>query len=542
MKIRNIRLSAIRTLNTPEHAVKSDDLWDHLAELQHREPITLGEINIFIGENGSGKSTVIDMIRALKHPEILSSLPRENPPRQIMPGSSIEFDNGEIWSYFFSGTTFDSDLDGIENVSCTQLLLSVNEPPRTRSSDLHKHALFSPVPRFYECENVHYRSGMTLEEALTEAAVAELNRSKPYLCSLATERKGNFGNTLIDDSTFQLGEDGRLSVWVKDDPLMPNQLPVSWLPSGWKAYALMAAWLRNCPEHSICLLEEPETHLHPKMLRFVIDSLIAIADERKQQLLISTHSATVINVAAKDRLTLFEMRGTHIKSQPDLRDILDRLGYLASDILQANCILWVEGPSDRIYLNHWIKGRDSNLVEGLHYSIMFYGGRLLSHLAIVDESEDGSEDFIDLQSLNRNSAILIDSDKSSAQGKLRSTKVRVINEIERTGGIAWVTKGREIENYVASTHIEAAIKGYHRNVSTIVSQSIWANPLEYKTTKTPGKKESNKVKKVTAPKKMVANKVKVAAKITSLYEPDYSILDLAERVDELCRFIRKCNC
>ncbi|MHC8371835.1 AAA family ATPase [Pseudomonas sp. MDT1-85] len=123
MKIKHIWLSAIRTLNTPEHAVDSNVFFTHLNELQRSEPITLGNINIFIGENGSGKSTVIDMIRALKHPEILSSLPRENPPRQILPGYSIGFENGDNWSYLFSGSTFDPDLNSIENVACTQLFV-----------------------------------------------------------------------------------------------------------------------------------------------------------------------------------------------------------------------------------------------------------------------------------------------------------------------------------------------------------------------------------------------------------------------------------
>jgi ABC-type lipoprotein export system ATPase subunit len=541
MKIKNIWLSAIRTLNTPDKAVEADNFWDHLFGIWRNEPIALGAINIFIGENGSGKSTVIDVVRALKYPEVLASLPRENPPRQILPGASIEFDNGECWSYVFSGATFNDTLDGVENVACSQVLLSPNEKPKTRTSDLHKHAPASPFPRFFTYENIYYRSGMTLEESFTEAAIAELNKSKPFLCGLDTERNRGFDPEPLDDGTFQLGDDGRLMVWIKDDPLMPNQLPASWLPSGWKAYALMAAWLRNCPEHSICLLEEPETHLHPKMLRFVIDSLIAIAEEREQQLLISTHSATVINVAAKERLTLFQTCGSHINSKPDLRDILDRLGYLASDILQANCILWVEGPSDRIYLNHWIKGRVPTLIEGLHYSIMFYGGRLLSHLAAVDEHEDGTDEFIDLQSLNRHSAILIDSDLSSAQGTLRRSKVRVMKEILSNGGVAWITKGREIENYIAPGHIEAVIRDSHRHVDGIVSHSIWANLLEYKTVRKTAKKTLSKAKKYKAPKKLVAGKVKVAAKITDRYPPDYSVLDLAERIDELCCFIRRCN-
>ena len=34
----------------------------------------------------------------------------------------------------------------------------------------------------------------------------------------------------------------------------------------------------------------------------------------------------------------------------------------------------------QIYLNHWLSEAAPDLVEGLHYSLMTYGGRLLSHL------------------------------------------------------------------------------------------------------------------------------------------------------------------
>ena len=34
----------------------------------------------------------------------------------------------------------------------------------------------------------------------------------------------------------------------------------------------------------------------------------------------------------------------------DNYDVLDDLGAKASDIFQSNGIIWVEGPSDRIYI------------------------------------------------------------------------------------------------------------------------------------------------------------------------------------------------
>ena len=54
---------------------------------------------------------------------------------------------------------------------------------------------------------------------------------------------------------------------------------------------------------------------------------------------------------------------------------------------------------DRIYVNHWIKAKPSDLLEGLHYAIMFYGGRLLSHLCYdgpPSDDEPAVADFVRL--------------------------------------------------------------------------------------------------------------------------------------------------
>ncbi len=94
-------------------------------------------------------------------------------------------------------------------------------------------------------------------------------------------------------------------------------------------------------------------------------------------------------------------------------DVCQDLGYKASDILQSNAIIWVEGPSDRIYLQHWIKSMAPELREGSDFSIMFYGGRLLSHLHMEDgdsENED-VQSLIAVRQLNRHMAVVIDSDK-----------------------------------------------------------------------------------------------------------------------------------
>jgi hypothetical protein len=123
------------------------------------------------------------------------------------------------------------------------------------------------------------------------------------------------------------------------------------------------------------------------------------------------------------------------------------MGSKASDALQSNAVIWVEGPSDRILLKKWLELCDADVSEGNDFSIMFYGGDLLAHLT-MDETHE-AEEYIRLLRINRNSAIIIDSDKRRQNEPLRQAKQRVKDEAERENRLVWITKGKEIENYIS---------------------------------------------------------------------------------------------
>ncbi|WP_218183538.1 ATP-dependent endonuclease, partial [Streptomyces sp. PKU-EA00015] len=150
-------------------------------------------------------------------------------------------------------------------------------------------------------------------------------------------------------------------------------------------------------EHSIMCIEEPEVHLHPVYQRKFIRYL---ATETSNQYLIATHSAHLLD---HHSATVLHVRhdGSRSAMEPavspaQLSGVCADLGYRPSDLLQTNAVIWVEGPSDRIYLNHWISQASPDLIEGLHYSIMFYGGGLLNHLSAEDEEV---REFIELRRL-----------------------------------------------------------------------------------------------------------------------------------------------
>ncbi len=257
--------------------------------------------------------------------------------------------------------------------------------------------------------------------------------------------------------------------------------------------------------------------------------MLFLSSSTRSQLFITTHSSVIIDTPGAH---VFGVHGAErgavvrpLLTNQDRFEACRNLGYKASDLLQSNCVIWVEGPSDRIYLVDWLQRRAPGLIEGVHFSIMFYGGRLISHLSA---SDSGSNELVELLPINRRCAILIDSDKGSSTQAIRSSEERLVAEAQFVGSLAWVTEGREIENYYSAADRDEAIRTVHQHVArTNLTANRYGKPLSFWRT--------------GDPKERTANKIQVAEWLVSSKEPTWDSLKLDENLTKLVAFIHASN-
>ena len=302
-------------------------------------------------------------------------------------------------------------------------------------------------------------------------------------------------------------------------------LPLESLGTGIHEVIILAS-AATILEKSVICMEEPELHLNPILQKKLVRYLLEATDN---QYFITTHSAALMDTPSAEIYHIKSEGGQsiaeHATSDRLRSEICEDLGYHPSDLLQSNCVIWVEGPSDRTYIKHWINSLLPKFVEGIHYSIMFYGGRLASNLT-GEDIDKSIESFISLRRLNRRGVIVIDSDKAKKGARINDTKRRLIDEFDSGPGYAWITEGREIENYLNPESIKDAISEVHPAAKLTSAFGQYENTLSIKT---------------KTGKDSQALKVDVAKYIVENYKADFNQLDLRKQIQKLVGFISDSN-
>ena len=270
------------------------------------------------------------------------------------------------------------------------------------------------------------------------------------------EQIQEFTRRLLDlpQATLDVTRDEPKKIIIKTDGL---RLPIASYGTGVHELLILVTAVLSI-EDAICCIEEPEIHLHPRLQREFMEFLLK---DTNNQYLLSTHSSSLINIAdndvqvfriwAKDGATIGRPA---LQTYEGLQAVRD-LGLRASDLLQSNCVIWVEGPSDRIYIRRWLELVSPDLREGPDFLFMYYSGLVQLH---IDAEAASDEVVVNVLQLNQNAILVMDSDCKSQTEELAPSKRALKERVEATGGLGWVTDGREIENYIPASVLKRTCK------------------------------------------------------------------------------------
>lgn len=424
--------------------------------------------NLFIGKNGSGKSNVI---RAMCNLDVIPVYDEKKKnytyilDHEIRRISYIEPVQTEASPYFDLILEYDNEIVCFEN-------------------QLHCEG------DFIEKKGEHILANDSIH--LFERNLKKLN----------SDSGGNqllsFTLTYIFQHTFHVLNGEILELFTKQDGLEKGNFGKAPLLDQWSsgffsvANLLMRILLSN---KNILCIDEPETHLEPKILKRLMDIIIwlslmhtkeyyldisyikrqwekwleigsfngikdnkswedrnkKITNNKPKQIFIASHSSVMINefLSRSSICSIYEFDCdyeysgctyyenevkkeinqvslvTNIKAiKGPGNNILDNLGASGSDILQANGVVWVEGPSDVIYIRKWLEmyAKENNLPElrqGYHYEYQMYGGTLLDSLCCMKDElskEDEMKKLVSLFSFSRNAYLITDSDAVKESG------------------------------------------------------------------------------------------------------------------------------
>jgi putative ATP-dependent endonuclease of the OLD family len=279
---------------------------------------------------------------------------------------------------------------------------------------------------------------------------------------------------------------------------------------------------------TVFAFEELENNLHPATLRRLFRFLKDFADQNGCTFFITTHSPIVIDMFSGDASAQIihvkhDGRAATVESFSGIQsghNLLEDLGVLASDLLQTNAVIWVEGPSDAIYFQRWMDLHSNGTIRrGVDYQCVFYGGSTGLHMTF---DVDSADKLIQAAKICRNSIVILDSNKASTRSKLDENTNRILKEVKESGGIGWVTDGREIENYLPPTVIEEA---------TNLPSSIVERFTDIFDAIKRRRKSTHEIKKVH-----LANRIAPHLTVENMYQ-----LDLRKRLEVSAAKIREWN-
>lgn len=198
-----------------------------------------------------------------------------------------------------------------------------------------------------------------------------------------------------------------------------KEMPIHLLGDGIQSLIILLYSVFMASSDTWFFIDEPEIGLHPGLQRIFLDAITNHPDiiKKNHRFFLTTHSNHLLDLTIDKKnisIFTFSSRGegddqTHIirSSSNDRLSALTELGVLNSSVLMANCSIWVEGVTDRLYIQKYLneycdKNRLQKYQEDIHYAFFEYAGSNLAHYAwATDDDCDADTTGIDVDSTEK---------------------------------------------------------------------------------------------------------------------------------------------
>lgn len=454
----------------------------------------LNNINVLVGANNSGKSSVLQGI----HFTILAEVVRRREQRDTLPQQQLLYVPSADFSVLrhdapysnYSGNTskltlissekggdgnadtFDIKISKGRNYGNISVSATGNNPFRQRvTSPSELYSVYVPGI-----------SGISVEEKL---------QAKSVVRHAAANGDANLYLRNILYYTKENGELDKLNSWVGNvfpgtSILLPydpdthlniiarimaggKELPIELSGTGFLQIVQIMAYVMYF-KPKLLLLDEPDEHLHPDNQQILAQALMMISEETGTQIILSTHSRHMISALEDSARFIWLKDGSILRTDAssEMYEVLLDIGALDSfdKVIcgQYTCVVLTEDQSTKM-----IK------------LILKYNGFDMSKTLIVTykgcsnvESALQLSDFI--HSNAPNCKVIIHRDRDfMTEDEVTS----IVEKVEGNNRISFVTDGSDIESYfVAPCHIALSLNKTNEEITDWLSELARENHVE----------------------------------------------------------------
>lgn len=286
------------------------------------------------------------------------------------------------------------------------------------------------------------------------------------------------------------------------------------LGDGLQSIIILTFKLFMADKPTIFFIEEAEQHLHAGMQRALIN---VFAKHKQHMFFITTHSNHFVDMAQELECVSLQhvyqkiesgKEVSYVNSLCEKSEMLADLGVRASSVLLANCSIWVEGITDRLYiltfmskyiddLHDKVRAQKlKNYKENLHYIFTEYQGGNITHWNF-SRSDGVEKNQTKARSLSSNILLIADNDISNKADRVTTLKSDLgsrfyllpykeienhlpIEIIKETAKLRWETFNKKVDATFNYSDLKQENFKYRFGIGTVLERNISNNLTDRK--------------------------------------------------------------